>query len=253
MKKLPLLLIFAGSLLMMAGCETTREITFKNETSGILQSTMDMSSLIGIAKMAGKDKDMDKMGDKAIDTVIMLDKIADSIADISAEDRALVKKGKLNMLMNMKDEKFVIKLEFPFSDPAEIGRLDKLSSKMVTQALKKQLADGAGADAGMPKDGMPEGSMDDYFTTTYSKGLIQKKLNKEKYATVGSDEAMNTLKQVSSMGAGNNTIIINLPKPAKKAEGKNVKLSDDKKKVTITTSTEDFFDDGASLEFSIEY
>ena len=45
----------------------------------------------------------------------------------------------------------------------------------------------------------------------------------------------------------------NLPKPAKKAEGKNVKLSEDKKKVTITTSAEDFFEDVSKLEFRIEY
>lgn len=55
------------------------------------------------------------------------------------------------------------------------------------------------------------------------------------------------------MGIGNSTLIINLPKPAKKTEGKNVKLSDDKKKVTITSSAEDFFDDAAGLEFKIEY
>jgi hypothetical protein len=51
----------------------------------------------------------------------------------------------------------------------------------------------------------------------------------------------------------NTTLIYNLPRPVKKAEGKNLKVSDDKKKVTILTSVEDFFDDVSKLEFRIEY
>ena len=47
--------------------------------------------------------------------------------------------------------------------------------------------------------------------------------------------------------------IINLPKPAKKAEGKGVKLSDDKKKITIEGTLDDFFEDPSQFEYEIEY
>jgi hypothetical protein len=47
--------------------------------------------------------------------------------------------------------------------------------------------------------------------------------------------------------------VINLPRPATKAEGKNVKLSDDKMKVTISATLDDFFDDPSSLEYKIKY
>jgi hypothetical protein len=49
------------------------------------------------------------------------------------------------------------------------------------------------------------------------------------------------------------TQVINLPRPAKKAEGKNVKLSDDRKKVTIKSSIDDFYDEPAKMEYRIEY
>jgi hypothetical protein len=49
------------------------------------------------------------------------------------------------------------------------------------------------------------------------------------------------------------TMIINLPRPAEKAEGKNLKLSEDKLKVTVLSSLDDFFDNPESLEFKIKY
>jgi hypothetical protein len=257
MKKFLLLSLITVSL-FIAGCESTREITLNTNGSGLLVTTTDMSGIIGMAKMAGQDKEMDKIDKDVIDTTISLNTLADSLKDLSAEDKALVKKGKLRFQMNMKEDKFIITVESPFTDPAQIAQLDKLSSQVLLQSVKKQMdAGGDSATAGIPGmpggNDLPKGSVEDYFTMTYSKGLIEKKLNKEKYAKVGEDEGMQGLKQMSSMGAGNTTLIINLPRPAKKAEGKNVKLSEDKKKVTITNSADDFFDDAAVMEFKIEY
>ena len=47
--------------------------------------------------------------------------------------------------------------------------------------------------------------------------------------------------------------VINLPKPAKKAEGKGVKLSEDKKKILMEGTLDDFFEDGSYFEYNIEY
>jgi hypothetical protein len=252
-----LFLFLIGGALFMTGCETTREISLNKDGSGTLVTTMDMSGMIGMAKMAGQGKEeMEKLEEQAIDTTVSLDRIADSLKDISTEEKALVKKGKLALQMDFKEDKFITKLEFPFSDPGQINKLDQISSKVIQDAVKKQMTAAAkdSAEAGIPGAGnMLEGSIEDYFVTTYSKGIIEKKLVKEKYDSVGSDESMKALKEMTAMGVGNSTLIINLPRPAIKAEGKNVKLSDDKKKVTITANAEDFFDDATQLEFRIEY
>jgi hypothetical protein len=254
------LLSLIGGLFVMTGCETTREITLNKDNSGTIVTTTDMSGMIGLAKMSGKSEEMGKL-DEVIDTTISIGSMADSLGDdVTAEEKALLKKGKVNLEMNMPNDKMIIKIEFPFSDPAQIGRLDKLSSGLLQRTIKKQLAS-AGKDSSfsnlrgdnMTGDDMPDVSIEDYFTTTYSKGIIEKKLKKEKYATVETDEGMKTIKEMAQSGIGNNTLIINLPRPAKKAEGKNLTLSDDKKKVTIKNSVEDFFDDGTTLEFKIEY
>ena len=250
MQKL-LVLFLIGGTVAMTSCETTREISFNNDGSGSLVTTTDMSSLLGIAKMSGKDLEKES---KAIDTTIFLDKMVDSIPDLSAEEKELVKKGKLSLTMNMGEEKLITRLEFPFSNAGQIRKLDQVSAKVMQDAMKKQAEDSATGAPPIPAEDMPKGSMDDYFITTYEKGVIEKKHIPAKYDSVGNDKSMQAVKEMAGQGMPMNTILIfNLPGPAKKAEGKNVKLSEDKKKVTITGSVDDFFDDVKKLEFRIEY
>lgn len=247
MKKISFFSLAAG-LFFLTSCETTREIIIGSNGSGSMSTTVDMSQLIGIAKMSGKGDEMKNQ--KAIDTTISFAGLVDSLDSATPEEKELVKKGTMNMIMNMEDDKFITKMNFPFTNIGELARLDKLSGKMTQEGMKSM----SGKNAGMPDDEMPQGSVDDYFTTTYSTGLIERKLNKEKYAAIADDKGMQALKEVGDQGMPiSNKIVINLPRPAKKVEGANAKLSEDKKKVTITNDLSDFFDDAAKMEFKIEY
>lgn len=246
-------LLLIGSALVMTGCETTREISLNEDGSGTMITTTDMSGLIALAKMSGQGKEMEKE-DKAIDTTINLDKMIDSIPDLSTDEKTLAKKGKLGLNLNMGEEKLVMKLHFPFTNSGEIIQLDQISSKVIQQTMKKQIGAGGENAPPIPADQMPKASMDEYFTTTYSQGLIERKHIVEKYKDVENDKGMQAMKEMAGEGMPmNTTLIFNLPKPAKKAEGKNVKISDDKKTVTIQSSVDDFFDDVSKLEFRIEY
>lgn len=249
MKKL-LGFFLAGGIIALTSCETTREITLNDNGSGKMVTTTDMSSLVGIAKMSGNET---KGMDQAIDTTIALDKMVDSIPELTTGEKALVKKGMLGLKIDMGDEKMITRLEFPFENTAQIKTLDAVSDKVMTQAMKSR---SDGKDDGNPfADGqMPKASLDDYYAMTYGSGLIERKHIPEKYAKIGEDEGMQALKEVTEQGMPmTTTLIYNLPRPAKKAEGRNVKLSEDKKKVTITSSTDDFFDDVTKLEFRVEY
>ena len=65
---------------------------------------------------------------------------------------------------------------------------------------------------------------------------------------------MKSLQQVSEMGSPiTANYVIDLPRPAKKAEGKAIKLSDDKKKITLTVTSDDFVNDPSKFEYHIEY
>ncbi|MBL7744301.1 MAG: hypothetical protein JNN00_12565 [Chitinophagaceae bacterium] len=237
--------------LLLAGCfETTDEVTLKKDGSGVMTSTNDMSMLISMAKGMGG---ANAMGDeKPTDTIVSLAKMADSLTSLTDEEKDLVRNGKLGLTINMTDEKMITRLEIPFAKLEQIDKIKGISSKITNYFLGKNMGDNMPPGLG---DKMPSSDpIGDYYFTTYSQGVIEKKLNKEKYAGLESDEIMKGIKEIADNGMPmSNTIIINLPSPAKSITGKGATLSEDKKKVTIKSTAEDFFDNAAGLEFKIEY
>lgn len=238
--------------LALTGCfETTQEITLNEDGSGTFSATNDLSGMISMAKQMGGGSEIEKAGEQNIDSTISMKDKADSIPGLSPQEKEMIKNGTLNVKMNLKAENFFTKLTFPFSKPSQIAVYNKLSGKILAEAMKNQMAEGPS----MPMDQMPEPtSFDDYYTIEFSEGELTKKVNKEKYAGAEKDEYLKGVKQMSSMGLTMKAnYVINLPRPAQKAEGKNVKLSEDKKKVTISADIDDFFADASSLEFKIKY
>jgi len=238
--------------IFLAGCfETTQEITINKDGSGLFSNTTDLSSLVGMIKQMG-GADAEKM--QNADTTISLSGIADSIADLTPQQRKLIRQGSLKLTLNMKDEKLVTKLNAPFQKISDIQTLKEVLPKVSEAALKK-LPGGDQMPAGLGGEDHPKiKTFDDFFDATITEGLISKTLNKTKYATASDDEYMKSLQQMSGMGSPITVnYIINLPRPAKKAEGKAVKLSDDKKKVTLTATSDDFFNDPSKFEYRIEY
>jgi hypothetical protein len=242
--------LIAASLFMLTGClENTQEVTINEDGSGTLNTTSDMSGLMGLAKQFGGDK-MNDLPQQKIDTSIALAEGADGIPGLSAEEKEVLKAGTLKMNMDLPNEKMVFVMKFPFKSTSEIAAINKVSSKALTEIIKSQ----AGGEA-LGGQEMPEASsIDDYYKLEFSNGELTKKLNNEKYAGLDNDQFLTSMKQISAMGLEvKNTYIINLPRPAKKAEGKSITLSDDKKKVTIEASLTDFFDEPSKLEYKIEY
>lgn len=247
-----ILSVLTASTIFLTGClETTQEITLNDDGSGTLTNTNDMGPLLEIAKQMGGGADMEKMPQEVIDSTVSMKEGADSIPNLSPEEKEMARTGTLRINMDLKANKFFTSLAFPFSSPSQITEYNKLSGKIMAETMKEQMSEGSQ----MPDDQMPApSSFDDYYSFEFSNGELTRKVNKDKYAGVESDEYLKGVRQASAMGLSMKaTYIINLPRPAQKAEGKNVKLSEDKKKVTITADVNDFFEDPASLEFKIKY
>jgi hypothetical protein len=245
--------IFAGILFLLTGClETTQEITINGDGSGTITNTNDMSSLLAMAKQMGGATEMEKAGDQKIDSTISLSEGLDSISNLSPEEKVLVAKGILKVNMDLKNEKFITSIIFPFASPTEIATLNSLSGKIMTETINGKMK-GDAAPTGL--EGMPTpSSFDDYYFFKFSEGELKKSLNKEKYTSAESDEYLKGMKEAGAMGMTMKTnYIINLPRAAKQAEGKGIKLSEDKMKVTISVDINDFFSDPSLLEFRIKY
>ena len=247
-----ILTFLAAGCLFLAGClENVQEVTLNEDGSGTMSTTNDMSALIGLIKQMGGAAELEKAGDQNMDSTFSLEKGAEKLTNLTAEEKEMLKKGTVALNINMKNEKMVTKLNFPFSSPSQIAQLNKLGAKVMGEVMKEQMKE----SAPIPQDQMPEqSSIDDYYKFEFSNGELTRKVNDSKYAGVESDEYLKSLKQATTMGLEvKSTYIFNLPRPASKVEGKNAKLSDDKKKVTVTGSLDDFFADAKTFEFKIKY
>jgi hypothetical protein len=241
-----------GCMILLAGCfETTQEITIRKDGSGVFSNTTDLSNMVGLLKQMGGDE-VGKL--KNTDTTISLAGVADSIAGLTALQKKIIDQGNMKLSLNMNAEKLIINLNLPFQKISDIPMLKEVVPKL-SEAIIKKLPGTEQMPAGMSGgDSSKIKTFDDYYDITMTDKLISKTLNKEKYAGASGDESMKALKQMSGMGSPiTSNYIINLPRPAKKAEGKAIKLSADKKKATLTVTSDDFFDDPSKFEYRIEY
>lgn len=251
MRKLSIFLVALAGL-SLAGCyDTTQEITLKEDGSGTVTNSMDLSGLMTVAKTMGGAEEMEKAGDKKIDSTLSLAEGVDSIQNLTPEEKKMASTGTLHIQMDLKGEKFITNLSFPFSKPGDIPAYNSLSNKILGESMKDQAGGIAGGgDAEMPAMTF----IDDYYSYEFSNGELKRKVIKEKYEKAGEDEYLKSLQESSGLGLTMKVnYIINLPRPVKAVEGKNVKLSDDKKKVTISSTLDEFLADASALEFKIKY
>ena len=258
-------LLTVGMVLFFTSCQTIKEINIEQDGSGSYTSTTDMSGAIAMVKMSIPPEKLegDKMN-KAIDTTVALDGLVEKLDKLTAAEQAVIKKGIVGLNMDLKSEKFVTSMKFPFSNTNDIAELDRLSGKIIMDVLKKGadgMKEGAkeeGDESGMGDIGeklgkdMPNFGVEQYFTFTTNNGVIERKLNQAMFDAMDAKEKEGR-SQMAQMGAGSTTLILNLPRAAKKVEGKNINVSPDKKKITIETSAETFMDTPKELEFRIEY
>lgn len=261
MKKIIPVILLSFSVFLTGCLEITQELTVSKDGSGTLSSTTDMSQMMSmLIQMAG-----DKIGDQKfnMDTTIQFKSLLDSIKDISPANKELLKDGLIHVVMKMDDNKYLANTSVPFKKVGDVEKINlamqkEVNGKVLDKAMKEAMKENKGlGDSSMMNNqqGTPQMSLpENYFTLSCKDGMISRMANKEKLKTLNDDETLNQMKQMSSMGAPLKTnLVINLPRPAKKVEGKNVKLSDDKKKLTIENELNDLFDDPSLYEFKVEY
>lgn len=256
MKSKLLVLLLAVATIFTSCLETVQEITIRPDGSGEVSTTGNLGPMLEMIKAMGQmPPDVkEKMGGKAIDTTIQLSSFTDSLKDLSDTDRKLLAAGTFNLKLNLDTDEFVTRNNIPFKSFDEITKIEQLSAQMLDKGLTKALDSKDGKEGALEDDDMPSVNMIGYYSTTYSKNVIERKVDKTKYAGVENDEGLKAVKELSGMGINpTSTLVINLPRPAKKVEGKNATLSEDKKKVTIKSDVESFLADGSALEFRIEY
>jgi len=252
MRKL-LFTILAGCAFFLTGClETIQEVTIKDDGSGTVTTTTDMSTTLSMLKQMSGEEFKKEMPGKLDSSYSLADNI-DEMTALSENEKMLMKKGTMSITLDPDNEKLVTKLLIPFAAVAEIPVINAASGKIFSDEIEKKLKQEEKNDVTKTEDSKLS-SMDAYFIMEYEPGSIKCKLDSEKYKEVESDEFLKGIKEASAMGVPMKTkYIFNFPRPVEEVEGDVVKLSEDKMKATIEFDIDDFFDNPGKLEYKIKY
>jgi len=244
-------------IFLVACYDVNEEIVIKENGSGHYTSKIDMSGLLEMMQNFGTDADLAKEGfDRPMDTVIMLRTMLDSNKTLNADEKAIMETGKMHMIMSLKEKKFTIDMDFDFRNNQD---LEYLIAGMGNGGFGDVLKDV------FQKDKSPESQLDapkdldvDQFSNIYDvqvkKGSISKKINRAKLDSMLQRPEMAQMNQMGATGIEIlYTTTIVLPRPVKNVSNPAIKLSDDKKRLTIKNNLMDVFEKPEVFEYSIEY
>ena len=252
-----ILLLFA--IVCFVGCyEVNEEITINADGSGTHNTKMDMGQMLELIQSMAGEEELAKEGlDRVLDTTIFMKSVLDSAKDLTPQQRELLKDGKMNLQMNMKEKLFKAEVNIPFKGYNNLQSLMSGNGNSMTGL--SQLFKGV-FDKGDEKpalDSPKEPGLEDLntiFDVVVKEGLISRKVNTEKHKALVEKPEVAQLQQMASGGMEIlYTTVIKLPRPAKKVENPLMKLSDDKKTVTLKYNLLELFDHPEKFSYRVEF
>ena len=251
-------LTVAISIFFVSCYEVNEDIEINADGSGTYVTKMDMSTLIDMMQTYAGEEELQKEGlDKVLDTTVLFKSLLDSAKDATAEQKELMKDGKMKMQMNIKEKIFKLDLSFPYKNLNSLQQL--MSGKAgggtgMNAALKNVFGKKDGEqDAPTPK-GPDMGDFAAIYNVTIKKDLIEKKVNQAKYKEFMERPEMAQMKQLTSSGMEIlYTTTIKLPRAAKKTDNPLIKLSEDKKTVTMKYNLLELLENPEKFAYTIQY
>ena len=257
MKHLRTLLLFALPLVFISCTDTREELEIKADGSGTLVMKTDLSKMLEMVKGFAGETDLAKDGlDRPFDTTMLMKDYMDTAKNVPADQKELLRNGKVHVVMNVKESIGKFDMNFPFTSTDKLQQLyASLNSssggiKNLFDGMGKSLPkapDEQGADKSMPQ-------IASVYDITAKDGLYSRKVNKERYDAFTQAMKLEELKQMGSMlGAMDYTLSVKLPRAIKKISNSKVVLSDDKKTATLKADLMETFQHPELLALDIEY
>lgn len=249
--------VVIAALLFLSSCSMHEEIDLAKEGNGFYKIDVDMSQMMAMIKSLSGEKIPDSVSNRVMDTVYSLKEMIDSSGgEFTAEEKAYFNNGTMHVKMNMPDNKMSVVMQFPVKNAADLKKFFAVYDKVDSlNKLKKQQQKEAEAAAGPndqldPTQGMMNGGLPikrtPYVITDTSIERIA--LSREKMQEQMGEEMKGAEMFMSQM---NMMVTIKLPRPAKRLEGKNAKLSDDKRSVFLSSSLSEMMDDADANTFKV--
>ena len=247
-------ILSAALAFSFAGClDIDERLDVNKDGSGQLAMDIDMSQMIDMLQTMGMGKDeLAKKGLQNMDTTVFLKDVIDSSSKLSEDKKAILRPGRVHIKLNMEGKVFTIHSMFPYKNQADLEKLYALQNDGSTLGNAKLFGNlGGDSSGGGPGDINQFNGVFDYKCRD---GLLSKKINKEKFEALKNDPQMAQIKQASQMGMEvKYTSTLSLPRPVKKIDNPLLKLSEDKKTVSMKFNLIDMFDHPEQFEYTVEY
>ena len=254
MKKLRYVFVALIVCLAAACFEVNEDIVINKDGTGVYNTKMDMSAMVEMIKTMASEEDLAKNGmGRSLDTVLKMKDILDSVQDLTPDQKRLLQGGTMAMKMNMDENILKADINFPFHSFKDLEDLMQGNTMgNMGDILKQAMAKDKGESAAPAGPGFEQ--INGVFDVIVNKNTISRKVNKAKYDSLMQRPEMAQMQQM--MGSGFEvltTTTIKLPRPVKKADNPLVKLSADKKTITLKYDMMKLFKDPEQFSYSIEY
>jgi hypothetical protein len=242
--------------------DTREEVEIKKDGSGTLVMKTDLGKMLEMMKSFASADDLQKEGlDKAYDTTMLMKDYVDTAKSVPADKKAVLREGKVHLVMNLKENLGRFDMQFPFKSADQLQQLyaslnnSTGSLKGMFDGMGKKLP-GAGNEGGSGDQGGDKGmpQIASVYDIVVKEGLYSRKVNKDRYDEFKQAVKLEELKQMGSMlGQMNYTLVVKLSRPIKKISNSKAVLSDDKKTATLSTDLLETFEHPELLALEIEY
>lgn len=250
-----LVFIAVGCMFLTSCLEINDETVIDENGSGTLSQSLDMSQLVDIMQAMGGEE-FDKYKDEKIDSVIYLKDVVDTVKGLTAEQRELMRRGRVGVKMNMGAKEFVIKAHYPFDNLASLQRLTSFFSSAGTGLgnIMKKLGPGSDGEAHSDQSSPDIDILLQVFDYKISNGSIARTVNQDKLKRLLDNPKLTEIKSGADMGIEvKYNVVYKLPRPVKKVDNAKAELSANKKTVTIQTNLLEIFKNPEQFAFTIEY
>lgn len=243
-------------LFLLAGCfEVNEEITINANGSGTYLTKMDMGGLVEVMKSMGGEEELAKNGlDRVIDTTMRLGAMMDSAEKLSAEEKKLLKDGTVKFKMNLDENLMKADVNVPYSSYNDLAKLMSGSAAGDFSNLFKSMMAQDSSRPASPAGTEPPAQINSIFDVTATNGTLARKLSRERYEKLMQRPEFEQIKQMTSMGMEiPYTTVIRLPRPVKSSDNALLKLSDDKKTITLKYDLVDLINQPEKYAYSVTY
>jgi hypothetical protein len=256
MNTLKTLLLFLLPLALISCTDTREELEIKKDGSGTLVMKTDFGKVLEMVKGMGANTDLSKDGlDKAYDTTMYLKDVVDTAQNVPADQKELLRNGKVHLVINVKEGIGKMDMNFPFTSTARLQ--DLYASLNNSTGGLKNLFNGMGKNLPKSDDGGNDKNMPQIasvYDIVVKDGLYSRKVNKPRYDEFAQSMKLDELKQMGSMFGGMDyTLTVKLPRAIKKVSNSKALISEDRKTASLKTDLMETFEHPELLALDIEY